>query len=107
MHCLDFHDRSVMVVGAGVGIGETIARSFGEAGAHLALTHLPGETGAQEVAEAMRREGREALVEVVDSRDLTRVRRFVDTSFDVLGGLDVLVYNAGLTDPHPVLELTE
>ena len=43
----------------------------------------------------------------VDSRSVPQVEAFVDAAVQMLGKVDVLVYNAGLTDPRPLFELTE
>jgi NAD(P)-dependent dehydrogenase (short-subunit alcohol dehydrogenase family) len=107
MYTLSFEERGVVILGAGSGIGEGIASAFAEAGAHLAMSHIPGETGAHRIARALENAGRPASVLSVDSRDIEQVRTFVDEAVTVLGSPDVFVYNAGITEPHAALEMTE
>src|SRR5437588_6309913 len=107
MYTLDFHGRNVVVLGAGSGIGEAIASAFAEAGASLAMSHIAGETGAHEIVQKMEVAGRPAAALHVDSRDIAQVRSFVDDAFALLGAPDVFVYNAGITEQHGALEMTE
>lgn len=107
MYALNFHDQCVVILGAGSGIGEAIASAFADAGAHLALSQITGETAAHQIALDVERAGRRAFVDLVDSRDIAQVRKFVDDTFTILGPPDVLVYNAGITEAHGALDMTE
>jgi NAD(P)-dependent dehydrogenase (short-subunit alcohol dehydrogenase family) len=107
MYTLNFDQRRVVILGAGSGIGEAIATEFAEAGAHLAMSYIAGEIGAHEIGRTIEAAGRTAAVFPVDSRDITQVRAFVDEACTVLGAPDVFVYNAGITEPHAVLDMTE
>ena len=103
----NFSEQVVLVTGAGTGIGAAIASAFLDGGATLAATYHGSAAGAQRLDEAARVAGRPALVRQVDSRDVGQIEAFVDETIQTLGRVDVLVYNAGLTDPHPLFELTE
>jgi NAD(P)-dependent dehydrogenase (short-subunit alcohol dehydrogenase family) len=59
------------------------------------------------VAEQLRAAGRRCLTRIVDSRDIAAVEAMVDDTVRTFGTLDVLIYNAGLTDPQPLFALTE
>ncbi len=107
MHTFNFEGRGIVVLGAGSGIGQVIASEFAGAGAHLAMSYIAGETGAHEVARTAERSGRRSAVVHVDSRDIDQVRAFVDEAFTVLGAPEVFIYNAGITEPHSVLDMTE
>jgi NAD(P)-dependent dehydrogenase (short-subunit alcohol dehydrogenase family) len=107
MYTLDFDQRRIVILGAGSGIGEVIASEFAAAGAHLAMSHIANETGAHEIGETLKDADRRASVVCVDSRDIAQIRAFVDEAFTVLGAPDVFVYNAGITEPHAALDMTE
>lgn len=79
--------RRVLVTGASRGIGAAAARAFAAAGCRLALHHRrdPGEADA--IPDAVLLQG--------DFADMAQVRRVVTEAVAALGGLDVLVNNAG------------
>jgi len=104
---VDFTDRVALVVGGGTGIGAAIARAFADAGADVALSYHGSQDGARRVGAAIEARGRRALIRDVDSRRVPAIEAFVDEAARVLGPIDTLVYNAGLTDPRPLFEMTE
>lgn len=91
--------RRCLVTGGGTGIGAGIARALARAGAAVALLGRRKQP-LQQVAAELRQEG--AIVEVVtaDVREVAAVRRAVDRAAKQLGGLDVLVNNAGVGGPN-------
>ncbi len=94
-------NRRVMVTGASRGIGRAIARAFAEAGASVAVHHRSSAELAEEVRRSLPGEGH--VVVQADIGDPDAVRRAVDGAADGLGGLDVLVNNAGVFVAHPPL----
>ena len=107
MYTIDFTDKVVLVLGGGTGIGAAIARAFADAGATIAVSYHGSATGAEAVASFARERGRRALLCEADSRQVADVEAAVDRTVQEFGTIDVLVYNAGLTDPRPLFELTE
>jgi 3-oxoacyl-[acyl-carrier protein] reductase len=93
--------RAVLVTGGSRGIGAAIARAFAERGDRVAV-HCRGAVAA---ADAVRDSlpGRGHLTVQADLADADAVRAMVDAAADGLGGLDVLVNNAGIYVDHPVL----
>lgn len=90
-----FEGKRVLVTGAASGFGAEAARQFADAGARVVLADLD-ESGAKAVAADLRG----AIAIGVDVALPEQVEKMVLTSVEELGGLDVLVNNAGV--PHRV-----
>jgi 3-oxoacyl-[acyl-carrier protein] reductase len=94
--------RAVLVTGASRGIGAAVAREFAAAGDRVAVHYGASRERAEEVAASLPGEGH--VVVAADLRDADGVRAMVDRTAEALGGIDVLVNNAGVFLPHPVAE---
>lgn len=94
--------RAVLVTGASRGIGAAAARAFASAGERVAVHYGARADKADEVAASLPGEGH--VVVGADLADAEAVRRMVDAAAEGLGGLDVLVNNAGVFLPHPITE---
>lgn len=93
---LDFAARRCLVTGAGAGIGRAIALRLARAGGAVACADLD-EASAATVAAEIASGGGKALALAVDVSDPQDVDRAFDRTSGELGGLDVLVNNAGIT----------
>jgi meso-butanediol dehydrogenase/(S,S)-butanediol dehydrogenase/diacetyl reductase len=94
--------KRVVVTGGSSGIGEATARRFLAEGAAVAILALPDDDlplAAGRLAGLAGAIG----VNVAHADDVERAFRDVD---DLLGGVDVLVANAGISVRHPFLEIT-
>jgi 3-oxoacyl-[acyl-carrier protein] reductase len=96
--------RAILVTGASRGIGRAIAQAFAAAGDRVAVHHRDSAALAAEVLAGLPGAGH-AVVQA-DLADPEAVRRMVDGARDALGGLDVLVNNAGVFTPHPVTDVS-
>src|SRR5690242_3140738 len=105
-YTIDFRGRTALVLGGGTGIGAAIVRAFATIGATVAFTHYR-EPAARDVASDVRAAGQRCLEREVDARSISQIDAFVDAAVQACGGIDILVYNAGLTDPQPIFEMTE
>jgi len=95
----DLKDKKVIVTGAGRGIGRDLAEGFAKAGAHVVLgARSEGEISA--VADGIRQAGGIAHALPVDVTDVEQVNAFVANGIEALGGLDVLINNAGIAASH-------
>jgi NAD(P)-dependent dehydrogenase (short-subunit alcohol dehydrogenase family) len=94
--------RAVLVTGASRGIGRAVAEVFAAGGDRVAIHYRESAGLANRLREELPGEGH-----VVVGGDLAApeaVRAVVDGAAAALGGLDVLVNNAGVFTPHPVFE---
>jgi short-subunit dehydrogenase len=94
----------VLVTGASRGIGEHVALELAQKGARLALA-ARGEKDLRRVAREIEAGGGEAHVMVVDMAVEAQVLAMVEDAEKALGGIDVLVNNAGLGLSGPIREV--
>jgi len=97
-----FQDRVVVVTGAASGFGEAMATQFGAEGAKVLVADVI-EAKGHEVVAAITGAGGRAMFMRVDVSNAGDVKAMVDTAVSKLGGLDVLVNNAGFS--HPMMPL--
>lgn len=95
-------ERAVLVTGASRGIGRAIALAFAAAGDRVAIHHR----GSPDLAERLRAElpGQGHAIVQADVADPADARRMVEEAAAALGGIDVLVNNAGIFLHHPITE---
>lgn len=85
--------RTVVVTGAGQGVGEGIARACASAGANVVIAARRAETG-EPVAAAIRDDGGEAVCIVTDVTRRDAMTSCIDETVDRYGTLEVIVHNA-------------
>jgi NAD(P)-dependent dehydrogenase (short-subunit alcohol dehydrogenase family) len=102
-----FTDRSVLVTGAGSGLGRAIARAFAAEGASVVVAGRSRDPLERTVA-LIEESGGTAAAHPADVTSSDDVRALVRRSADLFGGLDIAVNNAGIfRGGQPVADLPE
>lgn len=99
--------KRALVTGAGTGIGQGIAVELARQGASVAVHYAGSTEGAHNTIAQVRNANVPATLIRGDLRDIATCRRVVDDASEALGGLDVLVNNAGLTASAGIVDTDE
>jgi NAD(P)-dependent dehydrogenase (short-subunit alcohol dehydrogenase family) len=99
--------RVALITGGARGLGRAMAEALAQAGASVVVTARTlesAETAAKEIAASTGAKTLGIQVEVTNGSD---VRAMVEKTVDALGGLHILVNNAGVNKRGPIEELSE
>ncbi|HEX2171793.1 MAG TPA: SDR family NAD(P)-dependent oxidoreductase [Dehalococcoidia bacterium] len=92
---LRLRGKRAIVTGAGVGIGRAIAAELAREGVSVAICARSAETLQAAAKEIEAETGSRVVPIAADMRDLADIGRFVDEAASALGGIDIVVNNAG------------
>jgi len=98
--------KSIVITGAGNGIGAAIARSLAADGARVTVADL-SQQDANKVAAEIIAAGGTAIAVEADVRKRAQVRAIIDAAVKAHGKLDVFFNNAGVCQARPFLDITE
>jgi NAD(P)-dependent dehydrogenase (short-subunit alcohol dehydrogenase family) len=94
--------RKALITGGDSGMGRAAAIAYAREGADVAINYYPTEEpDAREVIDLIRSAGRKAVAIPGDLRDAAFCRQLVTKAVDALGGIDILVSNAGRQQEFP------
>jgi 3-oxoacyl-[acyl-carrier protein] reductase len=98
--------QKVLVTGASVGIGRQAALAFARHGAQVAINYRRAEADAKETLAQVEKAGGSGFIIRADVSAEAEAAALVQEAAERLGGLDVLVNNAGITEfiPFPDLD---
>ena len=86
-----------LITGGRRGLGRGIAWAMAEAGFDILLADLERDATAEETLAGVGQRGRHGVFVACDIADLSKHAALIDQAYTVLGGLDCLVNNAGVT----------
>ena len=99
--------KRALVTGSSKGIGQAIAIRYAEEGADVVVNYNSDPKGAEETVARIQATGRRAIAIKGDLGSVASVRALVEQGWEALGGLDVLVNNAGVESHAPFWDVTE
>ena len=94
MNKFDFSSRKVFITGGSRGIGRASAQLFARSGAQVAFTYHSNLAAAEETLKSL--EGKGHVFYQVDMAEAEAVHKTVHQAAQALGGLDILINNAGV-----------
>lgn len=103
----DLTGRRAIVTGAGRGLGRAFALALAQAGADVALVARTESDVIEAAAEIAAATGRRTAAIQADVAVRADVERMVAETADQLGGIEILVNNAGISIHRPALEVPD
>jgi 3-oxoacyl-[acyl-carrier protein] reductase len=103
----DLNGRVALVTGAGRGIGRATALRLAGQGAQVVVNYNASEGPAQEVVAAITADGGKAVAMKADVSDAAQIDAMVARVTKELGGLHILVSNAGITRDNLLMRMSQ
>ena len=103
----EFAGKTVLITGAGRGLGRHTALGFAVAGANVCVNYAHSAAEAGEVVAEIESSGGKAIACKADISDFEQVKAMVGATTDAFGAIDILINNAGLSIDGPFLEMKE
>ncbi|MGD9829073.1 MAG: SDR family NAD(P)-dependent oxidoreductase [Hyphomicrobiaceae bacterium] len=104
----DLTGKRALVTGGASGIGLATTKALLRCGAQVAINHLPGDDKAKATLETLRKSSNTVIGAAGDVSDPASAENMVGQAIDDLGGLDILINNAGTSltvEPIPFPDL--
>lgn len=98
--------KKALITGAGTGIGREVALEFSRQGADVVIHYSASRKGAESAAAEIESKGGKVLIMQADLGKVTECFRLVDDAAKFLGGLDILINNAGITEVWDFMTVT-
>ena len=104
---LSLKEKTALVTGGSRGIGRAVGEKLAAEGATVVINYARNEQLAQEVVKAISAKGGKAIAIWADVSKPAEVRRLFSEAERAVGGLDIVVANAGVHIAKPLIENTE
>ena len=99
--------KTVLITGGSQGIGQGIAFRLAEEGADIAVDYVGNSESADATVAQIQKRGRRALAVQADISSVDQIHSMIKQTVDSLGGVDVLINNAGVEKHASIWEATE
>ncbi|MFT5115396.1 MAG: 3-oxoacyl-[acyl-carrier protein] reductase [Parasphingorhabdus sp.] len=103
----EFAGKTVLITGAGRGIGRTTALGFGREGANVCVNYAHSAAEAEQVVLDIEASGGKAIACQADISNSAQVNVMVEKTLSTFGSIDILINNAGISLDGPFLDMTE
>jgi len=103
----EFTGKTVLITGAGRGIGRETALGFAAVGANVCVNYAHSAAGAKKTVSEIETSDGKAIACKADISNIEQVKSMVDTIIDEYGSIDILINNAGLSIDGPFLDMKE
>ena len=101
---IDLSGRVALVTGGGRGIGATISLALAQAGADVAINYNNSQLEANKIRDKIEMIGQRSLAIKADVGDTTQCKILVQKTVEVFNRVDILVGNAGISQPHQIVD---
>lgn len=101
---MDFTGKKVLITGGSRGIGRACAQAFAERGAQVAINYVRNKDAANATLGLL--PGKGHLLVQANVADPNAVEGLITETVQGLGGLDIVVNNAGLSQYHPITDVS-
>jgi 3-oxoacyl-[acyl-carrier protein] reductase len=99
--------KKAIVTGGSRGIGKAIALMYAKEGADVLVNYHSNDAAAKETVAEIEALGRKAVAVAADVADYKSAQNMVDECVKQLGGVDIVVNNAGVSKPSMLLKMKE
>ncbi|PLT28937.1 SDR family NAD(P)-dependent oxidoreductase [Peribacillus deserti] len=101
---MKFTGKTVIVTGAGSGIGKGVAIAFAELGASVIIAER--NAAGKETEKIIKEKGGASLFVETDVRSEEQIKSMLKTAMDTFGSIDILINNAGVSKFKSIFELS-
>jgi len=99
--------KKAIVTGGSRGIGRAIALMYAKEGADILVNYHSNDAAAKDTVAEIEKLGRKAVAVAADVADYTSAQNMVEECVKQLGGIDIVVNNAGVSKPSMLLKMKE
>ncbi|MBZ4646765.1 MAG: 3-oxoacyl-[acyl-carrier protein] reductase [Petroclostridium sp.] len=107
MHTPFLEGKVAIITGASRGIGREAAELMAELGAKVVISYARNDELAKELYDIVTQKGQQALLFKGDLAQYEEAKQLIEKTIGKFGKIDILINNAGITDPRFFLELSE